>query len=308
MEVPSAESREVVIRPDEFAWILSFVRDAAFRQLLVTAWQTGARPQEILAVTASHVDLVGSRWVFKKSEEKMKRRIRVVYLTEEALEITKRLMAQQPSGPLFRNSRGKPWSSSSVSCQFKRLKSRIGLVEYQRLGLAPDPAAIAALQEQLSQNRRRAEVKVTKTERELYLEARRRVRNRQAAALSPSYSLYALRHSFATRALEQGVDALTVGALMGHADGGSTLARVYAHFTPTSLMRAMLQKIHSCRWILQTRARLRPTSLRWSIRQSSTTVGFTNVTASVNTVALPCSSGAPGACYAKHQADAELWR
>ena len=50
------------------------------------------------------------------------------------------------------------------------------------------------------------------------------------------YSLYSLRHSFATHALMKGVDCITVSTLMGHADP-STLAKVYQHLAqnPTFL-------------------------------------------------------------------------
>lgn len=41
---------------------------------------------------------------------------------------------------------------------------------------------------------------------------------------------YVLRHSFATRALERGVDPITVSVLMGHSDP-STVARVYQHLS-----------------------------------------------------------------------------
>lgn len=44
------------------------------------------------------------------------------------------------------------------------------------------------------------------------------------------YSLYALRHSFATHALMKGVDCITVSTLMGHSDP-STLAKVYQHLS-----------------------------------------------------------------------------
>ena len=51
-----------------------------------------------------------------------------------------------------------------------------------------------------------------------------------AKKFAPHYSLYALRHAWATRALESGVDALTVAILMGHSDP-STLAKVYQHLS-----------------------------------------------------------------------------
>lgn len=71
---------------------------------------------------------------------------------------------------------------------------------------------------------------VQKSERERLTEAKRKLRYRKAAELGPRYSLYALRHSWATNALERGVDAPTVAVLMGHSDP-STLARVYQHLS-----------------------------------------------------------------------------
>ena len=41
---------------------------------------------------------------------------------------------------------------------------------------------------------------------------------------------HALRHTFATRALQNGVDVKTVSAMLGHYDAGFTL-RTYTHAT-----------------------------------------------------------------------------
>jgi site-specific recombinase XerD len=56
---------------------------------------------------------------------------------------------------------------------------------------------------------------VPKTERELRSEAARKLRNQKAANFARGFSMYALRHSWATHALENGVDSLTVAVLMG---------------------------------------------------------------------------------------------
>lgn len=106
LEAPSAERREVLIREAEYEQLLESIRDPGFYDLVVTTWETGCRPQESLRVEARHVDLKNQRWVFPKSESKTKQMIRVVYLTDAALAISRRLMVTHSTGPLFRNSRG----------------------------------------------------------------------------------------------------------------------------------------------------------------------------------------------------------
>lgn len=51
--------------------------------------------------------------------------------------------------------------------------------------------------------------------------------------LGVKYACYSLRHGFATRKLEDGLDHLTVAALMGHSDG-TMLARTYSHISDRS--------------------------------------------------------------------------
>jgi integrase len=98
VEKPRAGRRDVVITPGEYDWILGRVKDEPFRDLLVVCWETGCRPQEVLAVEARHVDLDGGRWVFPPDEAKGKKAHRVVYLTERALEVTRRMRRVTPRG------------------------------------------------------------------------------------------------------------------------------------------------------------------------------------------------------------------
>lgn len=44
-----------------------------------------------------------------------------------AAKIVRRLMAANPTGPLFRNSRGLPWTKDSLRLAFVRLRNRIGV-------------------------------------------------------------------------------------------------------------------------------------------------------------------------------------
>jgi integrase len=127
LEVPSGERREVVVTPDDFEHILRLARSPDFCDLLIVTWETGCRPQESLRVEARHVDLENQRWVFPRSESKMKRISRVVYMTERSMEIIRRLVAAYPSGPLFRNKNGKGWTTEAVNCAFSYIQARMGV-------------------------------------------------------------------------------------------------------------------------------------------------------------------------------------
>lgn len=184
LEKPKAGRRDAIVTVEEFPEVLAAIRRDEFRDLVVTAWETGARPQELIRVEARHVDLSNARWVFPPHEAKVKSRPRIVYLTDPALEITKRLMAKYPTGPLFRNTKGRPWVPYSLNCQYTRIEQRIG----RRL------------------------------------------------------CLYVFRHSFATRMLQAGVDALTVAILLGHANP-AMLSLTYQHLShnPQHLLKQIRQ-------------------------------------------------------------------
>ena len=141
------------------------------------------------------------------------------------MEITRQLVTKCPTGPLFRNNNGKPWTTEAVNCALGRARSRIA----KQLSLTEIPQkeverfAQTLQKDAVIGGRRRP-----KTDRELLQESRRKLKERQARTATPKFSLYALRHAWATRALRSGVDPLTVAILMGHSDP-SMLAKVYQH-------------------------------------------------------------------------------
>lgn len=242
MVVPVADRRETLVTADEFAALLECIRSADFRDLVLTTWETGCRPQESLRVEAKHVDLVHNRWVFPIRESKGRKAPRVVYLTDAALEITRRRMAMYPEGPLFRNGDGDPWTTCAVNNAFHRIQIRLGRQRLLAAGESVDPEEISTLIERLKPTKRVRGRETPKTPLELRGEAKRKLTARLAKSRVPQYSLYALRHSWATRALQSGVDALTVAILMGHSDP-STLARVYQHLAHNpEHMRSQLQR------------------------------------------------------------------
>jgi integrase len=173
------------------------------------------------------VDLANSRWVFPESEAKGDM-LRVVYLSERAIEITRRLMLRHPEGRLFRNTRGVPWTTDSVNCAFIRHQEKMGRAIMKEQGVDIDEKSVAEFAKTLCPERTSAGVRVAKSPADRKQEARRKLRCKMARERAPKYSLYVLRHSWATHALEKGLDALTVAVLMGHRDP-STLAKVYQH-------------------------------------------------------------------------------
>ena len=237
LEVPGATPKEVYISPDEFAQLLANINNQAFADLVTVTYEVGCRPQESLRVEARHVDLDKQRWIFPAQESKGKSAPRIVYLTERAMTITSQLMENADGGHIFRNLNDNPWTTDAVNCQFDRLRQRIGKAEMKRLGIEVDEQEVEKLMPTLKTHRRSAGQMIEKTAAELRQEARRKLTLKKATEFAPRYSLYALRHSWATNALQRGVDALTVAILMGHKDP-STLARTYQHLShnPTHLL------------------------------------------------------------------------
>jgi len=156
--------------------------------------------------------------VLPPSEAKGKKRPRIVYLPPKSFAICERLATEHPSGKMFRNTRGKAWTTDAVNCMFDRIRVRMGKASLR--DVQKDLEAVTRESLGLSS----AEWTQRSTQK------RRKLQDQVAAMQVPRYSLYAFRHSWATNALESGVDALTVATLMGHSDP-STLARVYSHIS-----------------------------------------------------------------------------
>lgn len=230
LEMPGTERKEVYFSPGQFETLLTYSRDDAFDALAITTYRTGCRPQESLIITADYVDLPNSRWVFPQSKSKGKKAPRIVYLDDEALAITKRLMLKHPVGPLFRNSRGNAWTPDAVNCVFDRIQLRQGRELLDKAGRTPAEEEIKAFIKTLKPTKTVKGVEREKRPAELRCEAKQKLWQQFAKKLSPRCSLYALRHSWATNALKRGVDPLTVALLMGHKDP-SMLARVYQHLS-----------------------------------------------------------------------------
>ncbi len=143
LDVPGAERKDVYVPQVEFDRLLTFVPDAKFRDLLVTTYQTGCRPQESLRVIADWVDVKHARWVFPSKKSKGKRSPRIIYLNDEVLSISARLLEEQPTGELFRNRCDRSWTTEAVNCCFDRIQTRIGKAVLKEKGDEPREKEIA---------------------------------------------------------------------------------------------------------------------------------------------------------------------
>lgn len=127
VEKPAPPTRQNLVSADQFQELLSHIIDDDFKDLLWVHWETGCRPQESLRVEKANVQ--EQCWLFQPDEGKKhhnRKHIRFVYLSDRALEITRRRMLRFPTGPLFRNTEENPWTPFSVNCRFKRLVKHIG--------------------------------------------------------------------------------------------------------------------------------------------------------------------------------------
>jgi integrase len=90
--------------------------------------RTGARPIcEFGSLEARHVQETprGQVWRFPKAETKMRRKERIIYVPEAIAAIVRDLIAKHRTGKLFRDSKGRPWTTDTLGAAFSRLKRKL---------------------------------------------------------------------------------------------------------------------------------------------------------------------------------------
>jgi site-specific recombinase XerD len=166
LEKPTPQRRENCPTKEEYETILSLSK-GRFKPLLEFVWESGCRPQEVRILQPRHFK--GDRLELMVSESKGKKHQRVIYLTDKAVEIVKKSLADNGSH-IFVNDRGRQWTPYAINCRLCRIAKKTG----------------------------------------------------------KKHCFYGIRHTFATRMLEAGIDHVTLAALMGHRDA-SMICRVYSH-------------------------------------------------------------------------------
>jgi integrase len=101
-----------------------------FQDFLLALSESGARPGEVMRVAAADVDLRNGTWTLDEHKsDKHTDEPRVIYLSPPLLELTRRLCVKHPEGPIFRNTRGLPWTVNATGRQMRRLRRRMKLDE-----------------------------------------------------------------------------------------------------------------------------------------------------------------------------------
>ncbi len=117
---------KIVFFTDEQEAALIKYSSPALGLLIKICIRTGARYfREFCQLTANHVEQTdkGMVWRFSPKESKNKK-VRTIYVPKEIAEIVEEQIKLYPSGPLFRNTKGRPWTYDGVRRVFLRLLDR----------------------------------------------------------------------------------------------------------------------------------------------------------------------------------------
>jgi site-specific recombinase XerD len=122
---PKALTRDRTLTQEERQLILSSIEDEAFNNFVRALSMTGCHPSEVARVTTQDVDIVKGLWILQKHKTaKQTGQPRIVYLCQEAFELTKSLIEKHPTGPLFLNKVGKAWTRNAIRIRFRRLREQ----------------------------------------------------------------------------------------------------------------------------------------------------------------------------------------
>jgi integrase len=101
------------------------------KDVLLALAETGARPHELFALTARDYNAgratLGTEAGKNRRFEESGRAPRTLYVTDRLRPVIVRLSATHPTGPLFRNRVGAPWTAKTLGAWFKRTREELGV-------------------------------------------------------------------------------------------------------------------------------------------------------------------------------------
>ena len=137
VELPTARPRDAYLTPAQFDKLMAAIagsRDGGcLFDLITVVRETGCRPGEARRIESRWFDREGRCWVFPVAQSKGKREKRVILLTDKAFEICQRLALKNPEGPIFRTSKGNPWTRRAFSNRLYQLSDKLGFSAFPYL-------------------------------------------------------------------------------------------------------------------------------------------------------------------------------
>jgi integrase len=126
---PTPRTRATIPDPEGVQAMLDGILSPYFRDFMTFLYETGCRPSEAIRLTAHHLELDdGARVARIRGKTTGKTgKFRIIYMSDRAAEIVKRLARQHPRGLLFRNEDGNGWTRYAINNQMMRLRHRTGL-------------------------------------------------------------------------------------------------------------------------------------------------------------------------------------
>lgn len=143
-KIPTGQRRRVLTPVESMQLLRS--TDAVFRRFLLAMRESYARPQEIRDVTpadirqagglpAAAAELLAGRAFFELERGKGferradQARVRIIPISPRLGRLLARLCRFMPAvdAPIFRDSRGRPWTANAVRCRMRRLRLVAGL-------------------------------------------------------------------------------------------------------------------------------------------------------------------------------------
>jgi integrase len=125
MPKPTKPKRERIITDKEREKLHSLIKDESFKNLFIAMEETGARPEEVVELEAKDIHWGRGIWIIQNHKTKSKTgKPRIIYMTERLKSICEKLSKENPKGPIFLNTRGKPWGINAWRQRFKRIRQK----------------------------------------------------------------------------------------------------------------------------------------------------------------------------------------
>lgn len=126
VERPGQVRREAIPSPEQALAILGAIRRPPFKDFLLAIWGTGCRPGEAAKVEAKDIDAEGT-WVLDGKTTRRTGQKRRVFPPPAIVELCRVKALENPEGPIFRDSHGKPWHRESYGLRMRRLRRKLGM-------------------------------------------------------------------------------------------------------------------------------------------------------------------------------------